>query len=81
MIHSVECQELFLTQGGTISHLDLDGDDDAASTLVTELMQFSTELADEAQGQEEQGVVVCWSCGEVYAASLAVCGSCGEAPL
>jgi hypothetical protein len=68
-LHPAECEELFLSQGlGSI--LDC-ATEDAASTLVTELMQFSNQDA----------VVVCWSCGEVYVASLPACSSCGEVPL
>jgi hypothetical protein len=100
-------------KSGSISQFDPGDDDDAASTLVLELMQFTEEFGNDFVEEssssnntlkmapiklmcffvsekkrnnfgvclQEEGVVVCWSCSEVYAASAAVCSFCGDGPL
>ncbi len=81
-----DCEELFVSQGGSIIHFNPDGEEDAASSLMTELMQLSGEVnvesvVEEAESGDPDAVVVCWSCNELYAASLPECSHCGEGQL
>jgi hypothetical protein len=69
-----------LKKGGSISNLNAEDGNDAASTLVLELTQL-VEEEEEEQGEDQDGVVVCWACSEVYSASQSKCSHCGENPL